>query len=106
MCDSTLWAHITWDRVGWGGDDDVRLHLHTCVYLHFGYTSHGIGWGGVGIMTFFGTCTHVRFYCTPVSTLLRRSLHLEPQPLSQKSQVHVSVSGFKICTRPHSLNNH
>ena len=23
-------AHITWDRVGWGGDDDMLLHLHTC----------------------------------------------------------------------------
>ena len=44
MCDSTLWVHITWDRVGWGGDADVRLHLHTCVILHFGQ----LGWGGVG----------------------------------------------------------
>ena len=23
-------AHITWDGVGWGGDDDILLHLHTC----------------------------------------------------------------------------
>ena len=87
MCDSTLWAHITWDRVGWAGDDDVLWHLHTCeilhfgytswdrvgwagdddvlwhlhtcVILHFGHTSHGIGWGGVGMMTFVCTCTHV-----------------------------------------------
>ena len=36
MWDSTLWAHITWDRVGWAGDDDVLWHLHTCVILHFG----------------------------------------------------------------------
>ena len=23
-------AHMTWDRVGWGGYDDILLHLHTC----------------------------------------------------------------------------
>jgi len=34
--------------------------------------------------------------CTPVAMLLGWSLHLEPQPLSQKSQVHVSVSSFRI----------
>ena len=52
-------GNITWDTVGWGGDDDVLWHLHTCEILHFGHTSHGIGWGGLGMMTFFGTCTHV-----------------------------------------------
>ena len=23
-------SRITWDTVGWGGDDDILLHLHTC----------------------------------------------------------------------------
>ena len=49
--------HMGW---GGGGDADVLLHLHTCEILHFGHTSHGMGWGGV--LTFFCTCTHVRFY--------------------------------------------
>ena len=46
--------------MGW--DAAVLLHLHTCEILHFGHTSHGMGWGGVGMLTFFCTCTHVRFY--------------------------------------------
>ena len=29
---------ITWDGVGWGGDDDVPLQFHTCEILHFGHT--------------------------------------------------------------------
>ena len=32
--------------MGWGGDDDVLLHLHTCETLHVGRASHGLGWGG------------------------------------------------------------
>ena len=48
--------------MGWGGGDDVLLHLHTCEILHLGDTSHGMGWGGVGMLTFFCTSTHVRFY--------------------------------------------
>ena len=66
-----------------GGDDDVLLHLHTCETLHFGHTSHGMGWWdddvllhlhtcetlhfgyashGVGMLTIFCACTHVRLY--------------------------------------------
>ena len=36
--------------------------MHTCEILHFCDTSHGLGWGGVGMLTFFCTCTHVRLY--------------------------------------------
>ena len=60
--------------VGWGGDDDVHLHLHTCLMLRnrmFLSDLHtclmlrnrmfhvGVGWGGVGMMTFICICTHV-----------------------------------------------
>ena len=56
--------------VGWGGYDDVHLHLHTCLMLrnrmfHVGVGLRnrmfhvGVGWGGVGTMTFICTCTHV-----------------------------------------------
>ena len=60
--------------VGWGGDDDVHLHLHTCLMLRnrmFVSDLHtclmlrnkmfhvGVGWGGVGMMTFICICTHV-----------------------------------------------
>ena len=60
--------------VGWGGDDDVHLHLHTCLMLrHRMFLSDlhtclmlrnrmfhvGVGWGGVGMMTFICICTHV-----------------------------------------------
>ena len=46
--------------MGWGGDADVLLRLHTCETLHFRHTSHGMGWGGDD--AFFCTCTHVRLY--------------------------------------------
>ena len=39
-----------WGGVGWGRDDDI---LWTCT--HGGcYATAGVGWGGVGMMTFFG----------------------------------------------------
>ena len=65
--------------VGWGGDDDVHLHLHTCLMLrHRMFLSDlhtclmlrnrmfhvGVGWGGVGMMTFICICTHVWCYAT------------------------------------------
>ena len=45
--------------VGWGGYDDVHLHLHTCLMLRNRMFHVGAGWGGVGVMTFICTCTHV-----------------------------------------------
>ena len=45
--------------VGWGGYDDVHLHLHTCLMLRNRMFHVGVGWGGVGMMTFLCTCTHV-----------------------------------------------
>ena len=45
--------------VGWGGYDDVPLHLHTCLMLRNRMFHVGVGWGGVGMMTFICTCTHV-----------------------------------------------
>ena len=41
----------SWDGVGlgWGGDDNV---LWTCTHGRC-YASHGMGWGGVGMITFF-----------------------------------------------------
>ena len=45
--------------VGWGGCDDVPLHLHTCLMLRNRMFHVGVGWGGVGMMTFICTCTHV-----------------------------------------------
>ena len=38
--------------VGWGGYDDVHLHLHTCLMLRNRMFHVGVGWGGVGVMTF------------------------------------------------------
>ena len=49
LCTSThvrFYTLGTHDHMGWGGDDDVLLHLHTCETLHFGHTSHGMGWWG------------------------------------------------------------
>ena len=46
--------------VGWGGYDDVHLHLHTCLMLRNRMFHVGVGWGGVGMMTFICTCTHVQ----------------------------------------------
>ena len=34
--------------VGWGGYDDVHLHLHTCLMLRNRMFHVGVGWGGVG----------------------------------------------------------
>ena len=45
--------------VGWGGYDDVHLHLHTCLMLRNRMFHVGVGWCGVGMMTFLCTCTHV-----------------------------------------------
>ena len=45
--------------VGWDGYDDVHLHLHTCLMLRNRMFHVGVGWGGVGMMTFICTCTHV-----------------------------------------------
>ena len=45
--------------VGWGGYDDVHLHLHTCLMLRNRMFHVGVGWGGVGMMTFICTCTHL-----------------------------------------------
>ena len=83
------WGGVGWGGVGWGGDDDVHLHLHTCLMLrnrmfvsdldtclmlrHRMFLSDlhtclmlrnrmfhvGVGWGGVGMMTFICICTHV-----------------------------------------------
>ena len=50
--------------VGWGGYDDVHLHLHTCLMLRNRMFHVGVGWGGVGMMTFLCTCTHVWCYAT------------------------------------------
>ena len=64
----------SWDGVGWGGDDNV---LWTCTHGRC-YASHGMGWGGVGMVTFFElahmvgatqqhvpcTCTHGRCYAS------------------------------------------
>ena len=47
--------------VGWGGYDDVHLHLHTCLMLRNRMFHVGVGWGGVVMMTFICTCTHVRY---------------------------------------------
>ena len=53
---------ITWDGVGWGGDDDVPLHFHTCEILHFGHTSHGIRWGGdADVLLHLHTCETLHF---------------------------------------------
>ena len=73
---------VGWGGVGWGGDDDVpctcthvwcyahgmflsgwggvgwgwgwwrTLHLHTCLMLRTRDVSLGVGWGGVGMMTY------------------------------------------------------
>ena len=32
--------------VGWGGNDDVHLHLHTCLMLRNRMFHVGVGWGG------------------------------------------------------------
>ena len=32
--------------VGWGGCDDVHLHLHTCLMLRNRMFHVGVGWGG------------------------------------------------------------
>ena len=37
--------------VGWGGYDDVHLHLHTCLMLRNRMFHVGVGRGGVGMMT-------------------------------------------------------
>ena len=36
-----------WGGVGWGGCDDVHLHLHTCLMLRNRMFHVGVGWGGV-----------------------------------------------------------
>ena len=91
--------------VGWGGDDDVHLHLHTCLMLrnrmfvsdldtclmlrHRMFVSDlhtclmlrnrmfhvGVGWGGVGMMTFICICTHV--WCYATGCLSRTCTHVE-----------------------------
>ena len=55
----TLGTH----RMGWGGgDDDVLLHLHTCEILHFGHSSHGMGWGGdADVLLRLHTCETLHF---------------------------------------------
>ena len=35
--------------MGWGGDVNVRLKLNTPLMR---YAEHGVGWGGVGMLTF------------------------------------------------------
>ena len=45
--------------VGWGGYDNVHLHLQTCLMLRNRMFHVGVGWGGVGMMTFICACTHV-----------------------------------------------
>ena len=39
-----------WGGVGWGGYDDVHLHLHTCLMLRNRMFHVGVGWAGVGMM--------------------------------------------------------
>ena len=39
--------------MGWGGHDDVPC---TCTHGRC-YASHGVGWGGVGLMTFLALAT-------------------------------------------------
>ena len=46
---SVLRKSWDWGGVGWGGDDNV---LWTCTHGRC-YASHGMGWGGVGMITFF-----------------------------------------------------
>ena len=71
ICTCThVWCYATgcfmwgWGGVGWGGYDDVHLHLHTCLMLRNRMFHVGVGWGGVGMMTFICTCTHVWCYAT------------------------------------------
>ena len=59
MFDATQQDVSCWGGVGWGGYDDVHLHLHTCLMLRNRMFHVGVGWGGVGMMTFICTCTHV-----------------------------------------------
>ena len=35
--------------VGWGGYDDVHLHLHTCLMLRNRMFHVGVGWGGYDV---------------------------------------------------------
>ena len=53
---SCMWG---WGGVGWGGYDDVPLHLHTCLMLRNRMFHVGVGWGGVGMMTFTFALAHM-----------------------------------------------
>ena len=46
--------------VGWGGYDDVHLHLHTCLMLRNRMFHVGVGWGGVGIIKLAQTQSFLR----------------------------------------------
>ena len=46
-------THRVGGGLGWGGDDDVPC---TCTHGRC-YASHGVGWGGVGMMTFLALAT-------------------------------------------------
>ena len=41
---------VGWGGVGWVGDDDV---LCTCTHVTCYATAGEVGWGGLGMMTFF-----------------------------------------------------
>ena len=58
--------------MGWDGYDDVHLHLHTCLMLRNRMFHVGVGWGGVGMMTFI--CTWYKPAITFVVKVLRDGL--------------------------------
>ena len=46
MLDATQQDVSCGGGVGWGGYDDVHLHLHTCLMLRNRMFHVGVGWGG------------------------------------------------------------
>ena len=45
------------------GGVGVMTFFCTCTHVRFyTFATHHMGWGGVGMLTFFCTCTHVRLY--------------------------------------------